>query len=103
MIIGQFVSLTRDCIGNIGPAVADIDTIETGEAVEQLATILIAYINALSTSDDAGTLLALCKILEKCKGVQHAGAILLLQHSPIIVGLYPNRQEKWRIFAAGAR
>ena len=53
VVIGQFLGLRIDRIGNFSPAITNIHTVKTGEGIEAFAAFGVMDVNALAAVDDA--------------------------------------------------
>ena len=82
--------LAGDGVGNLGAAVSDIDAIEAGEGVDQLATLGIADAYAAGCLDDGRRDGAGGEIGDVGGGMQDGGTVLLPQRLQRLLRLGSN-------------
>jgi hypothetical protein len=112
--------LPRDCCGNIGSAISDVDAVEAGKSIYVTTTFRILDTNSFATSDNRrrnfteGVSLKICKwvecacAVELCDGldIDHPASPKLLSstvhatdtafHIPDSLPALPFPGEKWR-------
>ncbi len=93
MVIGQFPGLFRDRLGDLLAAIADIDAIEPGEAVEQAVAVAVLDEDALAAGDDPFRQFASGELGQMGGRVEEVLAVPLLER---IVS------QHWRIFLSGS-
>ena len=54
VVVAQLVGLLGDGLGNLSLAVADVDAVEAGEAVEAALAVAVFDIDAAAAGDDPG-------------------------------------------------
>ena len=70
VVVGEFVRLGGDGVGDLLAAVADIDAVEAGEGVEQPVAVAILDIDAGAAGDDAARALAARVLGEMGRGME---------------------------------
>ena len=79
MVIGQFLGLIGNSIGNVGPAIAHVHTVETGKGIQQAVAVTVFDMTTRSAGDDALRDVATGEFSQMCGGVEKVVAVPLFK------------------------
>ena len=80
VVIGQFMRLLGNRLGDLGPAIADVDAVEARKGVKQLVAIAVGDMAALGGLDHTGRAFATGVLRQMGGGVKEILTVPLFEH-----------------------
>src|SRR5690606_38101622 len=87
VVVGKLLRLRRDSLGDLLPAIADVDAVETGKGIKQLVAVAVFDVDALAPSNDARGAFAASMLCKMGRGMEEVFAIPLVEN---VVGQHGN-------------
>ena len=90
VVIGQLLGLCRNRLGNLGPAVTDIDTIKPGKGIQKATAVTVLNIHPATTRHNPVGHITTGKFRQMRRGMEEILAIPLVQ-MVVVQHIYSNQ------------
>ena len=75
MVVGEFLRLGRDCVGDFGASITGVYAVKTGESIEKPDPVPVGDVDAFAAGDDAVIHFAAGELAEMGRGMHEMGAV----------------------------